>query len=170
MSGVALVQFSSLELKNFILLGRQGLDRNLSAAADAAGHEPPLQHMLCVAAMKNPSANKATDVIPYLNLFHAGFMIAADERDWAEILELAAMPCIMVESIERGLNMGYVAGTLLQWQAAILRGCQKEVSREVRHTYNLIYGKFRDVGLAPAFQFKSKPTNRDQTFLLEYKP
>lgn len=170
MSGVALVQFSSLELKQVITLGRQGLDRNLCAAADAAGHDPPLQHMLCVAAIKNPDASKATDVIPYMNLFHAGFMVAADERDWAEILELAAMPCVMTESVERGINVGFISGTLTQWQAAILRGCQKEVGREARYTYNLIYGKFRDIGLAPAFQFKSKPNNRDHTFLLEYKP
>lgn len=170
MSGVLLVQFSNLDVTKFLRAGRQGLDRNLAESADAAGHNPPLHHMLCVAALKNPDAKSANDIKPYMGMFHAGFIIAADERDWAEILEIAGMPSIMVESVERGLNAGFIAGTLLQWQAAILRGCQKEVSREARHTYNLIYTEFKNLGLASAFSFKSKPNNRDQTFLLEYKP
>jgi len=170
MSGVALVQFSSLDTRKFLPLGRQSLDRNLADAADSAGHEPPLHHMLCIAAMKNPNAKSANDIKPILGLFHAGFIIAADERDWAEILEVAGMPTVMVESIERGIFVGFIAGTLLQWHAAILRGCQKEVSREVRHTYNLIFTEFKNIGLASAFDFKSKPHNRDHTFLLEYHP
>jgi len=88
MSGVALVQFSSLDTRKFLPLGRQSLDRNLADAADSAGHEPPLHHMLCIAAMKNPNAKSANDIKPILGLFHAGFIIAADERDWAEILEV----------------------------------------------------------------------------------
>lgn len=170
MSGVALVQFSSLNLQEYLTIGRQGLDINLAESADSAGHEPPLHHMLCVAAIKNPSARNAEDVKPYLDMFHAGFLVAADERYWAEILEIAAMPCVVAPCIERGVNMGVISGTLSQWANATLRGCQKEVSREARHTYNLVYSKFRNLGLAPAFSFKSKPNSRDHTFLLEYQP
>lgn len=170
MSGAVLVQFSNLDLQKYLRAGRQSLDRNLADGADAAEHEPPLHHMVCVAAIKNPDAKSANDIKPYMGMFHAGFLIAADERDWAEILELAGMPCIMVESVERGLNVGFIAGTLSQWRDAILRGCQKEVSREARHTYNLIFTEFKNIGLSSAFDFKSKPHSRDHTFLLEYKP
>lgn len=170
MSGVALVQFSSVNTRKLLSLGRQAFDRNLAESADAAGHEPPLHHMLCIAALKSPQAKSSNDIKPFLNLFHAGFIIAADERDWAEILEIAGMPCVMVESIERGLHVGFISGTLLQWQSAILRGCQKEVGREARQVYNSIYNEFRNIGISSAFDFKSKPNNRDKTFLLEYKP
>ena len=167
MSAVSLVQFSSLNLNGLLTIGRQALDRNLAASADAAGHDPPLHHMLCISALKNPDARSAADAKPYLNLFHAGVMIAADERDFAEILELAGMPAAMVESINRGLWVAFVAGNLSQWRDAVLRGCQKEVSREVRHCYNLIYTEFKNIGLAAAFDFSSKP-HSDSTFLLEY--
>lgn len=170
MSGVVLVQFSNLDVQKCLRAARQALDRNLASGADSSGCDPPLHHMLCIAAIKNPEAKSAVDVKPYLGMFNAGFFIAADERDWAEILELASMPCVMTTSVERGINVGFISGTLLQWQAAILRGCQKEVGREARHTFNLIYTEFKTMGLAPAFEFKSKPHQRDHTFLLEYKP
>jgi hypothetical protein len=170
MSAVSLVQFSSVSIAKLLPIGRQGLDRNLAESADAAGHEPPLHHMLTIAAMKNMHARSADDVKPYLNMFHAGFLIAADDYDWAEILELAGMPSLMVQSVQRGLSMGFIAGTLLQWQAAILRGCQKETSSGARQTYNRIYTEFKNIGLAPAFSFKSKDSPNDHTFLLEYHP
>lgn len=170
MSGVALVQFSSVEVPKLLVLGRQSLDRNLAEGADSAGQKPPLHHMLCIASIKNPDAKSAKDVIPYMPMFNAGFLIAADERDWPEILELASMPCVLTESIERGLLVGFLSGNLTQWSVAILRGCQKETSREVRGTYNKIYTEFKNIGLSPIFKFSSKTNNRDHTFLLEYKP
>jgi hypothetical protein len=120
--------------------------------------------------MKDPTVKTAEDCRPYANLFHAGFIIACDERDCAEILELAGMPSLMVDTVERGISAMFIAGTLSQWGVAVLRGCQKEVTRDVRHTYNLIYTKFKNAGLAGLFNLKSKSHNRDHTFLLEYKP
>ena len=169
MSAVSLVQFSGININKLLPLGRQSLDRNLADAADSAGHDPPLHHMLCVVAIKNPVARNANDLKPYLNLFHAGFIIAADERDWAEILELAGMPSIMVQSIERGYSVGFVSGNLLQWAGAILRGCQKEVGREARRTFNLLYTEFGNIGVASAFDFETKQ-HKDKTFLLEHRP
>jgi hypothetical protein len=170
MSGVALVQFSEVDLRKLLLLCRQSLDRGVADSADAAGCEPPLHHMLCIAAMKTPDVKANAEAVrPYMNLFHAGFIIAADERYCAEILELASMPSIMIPSIERDVSVMFISGTLSQWREAILKGCQKEVSRESRHTFNMIYTEFKNVGLAGAFSFKSKDHTRDQTFLLEYK-
>jgi hypothetical protein len=170
MSAVALVQFSSVDIGKLLPLGRQALDRNLAESADSAGHGPPLHHMLIVAAMKDAGARSATDITPYLNLFHAGFLIAADDYHWAEILELAGMPGLLVESTQRGLSLGFIAGTLTQWQAAILRGCQREVSTDACGTYNRIYTEFKNIGIAAAFRLKSKPNNQNGTFLLEYSP
>jgi len=170
MSGASLVQFSSV-LPSLLPLGRQGLERNLAASADAAGHEPPLHHMLCVAAIKDPEARSAEDLRPYTNLFHAGFVLAADERDCAEILEIAGMPSLMVDTVQRGLSMLFLSGTLTQWREAVLRGCQKEVTREARQAYNQIYTKFKNLGLAGLFSVRSKQSPRDDgTFLLEHKP
>ncbi len=169
MSGVALVQFSEVNLSKFLPLCRQALDRGLADSADAAGCEPPLNHMLCIANMKNPVKASATSVKPYMHLFHAGFIIAADERDCAEILELTSMPSVVTPSIERGISLMFIAGTLTQWRDAILKGCQREIGTEVRHTFNLVYTEFKNIGLEGSFNFKSIG-GRDRTFLLEFKP
>jgi hypothetical protein len=169
MSGVALVQFSSLNLKKLLPLGRQALDRNLAAGADGCSYEPPLHHMLCVAAIKSEETRCGPhSVKPYLNLFHAGFVIGADERDCADILSAAGLPSIMTECVERGINMIFVSGTLAQWRDAMIRGSTKEVSKETRHTFNLIYTEFKNVGVSGIFDLTTRDHPRDQTFLLEF--
>jgi hypothetical protein len=125
--------------------------------------------MLCVAAMKTPESRTSEDIAPYLNMFHAGFLIASEERDCAEILELAGMPSIRVETVERGIFALFISGSLSQWKDAVLRGCQSNARRETRHVYNQIYTKFKDMGLAGIFSVKSKQHPRDNTFLLEYR-
>jgi len=169
MSGVALVQFSNVDIHKLLPIGRQTLDRNLAAQADAAGHDPPLHHMLCIAAIKSPQARTSQDLRPYANLFHAGFLVVADERDMAEILELAGMPALLVETVERGVLQAFLSGTLAQWHDAVLRGCQGEVTRETREIYNKLYTEFKNLGLSGLFNVTSKPHSRDQTFLLEHK-
>ena len=170
MSGVALVQFSSLDLKKLLPLSRQMLKRSISEPADSVGANPPLNHMLCVAAINDPDIiPKAASCVPYMNLFHAGFVIAADERDIAEILSICGLPCVMVETVQRGIYTVFIAGTLAQWKSALLRGCVKSVTRETRHTFNLIYSEFNKLGLAPLFEAR-KVEHPDHTFLLEYRP
>jgi hypothetical protein len=141
----------------------------LAESADAVGAEPPLHHMLCVAALKNPAARTAEHVRPYMNMFHAGFVVACDERDCAEILELAGMPSVMVESVERGHIALFISGSLSQWRDAVMRGCQTNVGRDTRQIYNSIYTEFKNIGLAGLFSAQSKPHSRDHTFLLEHK-
>ena len=170
MSGVALVQFSNIDLKTLLPLGRRVFDRNLAGEADRQGHEPPLHPMLCIAGMKNPEAKVAEDTRPYVNLFHAGFIAVCRDQDAAEILEVAGMPSVMIETIERGYVALFISGSVAQWREAVLRGCQPEVSRGTREIYNGVFTKFKSLGLAGLFNVKSKPSRRDETFLLEYKP
>jgi len=170
MSGVALIQFSTLDLQKLLPLARQMFDRSISEPADSIDSNPPLHHMLCIAAMNEPDLKpSASACVPYMNLFHAGFIIAADERDMAEILAVCGLPCVMVETVERGICTAFVAGCLSQWKTAILRGCVKTVTRETRHTFNLIYSEFNKLGLAPLFEAR-KVERPDNTFLLEYHP
>ena len=163
---VVLVQFSALDLGKFLPIGQEALGRRLSAAADASGKTPPLHHILCVAALKNEKARiSPEECTPYLNMFHAGFLIGVDERDCAEILEVTGMPAIMVESVQRGLNVVFIAGTLVQWRQALIRGCDPSTSSEVRHIFNQIFSKFSTIGLEPVLGVEKKP-NSDQTFSL----
>jgi len=154
-------------LGKFLPIGREALDRSLSAAADASGKSPPLHHMLCVAALKDSGSRiKDEGCTPYLNMFHAGFVIGADERDCAEILEVVGMPSIMVESVQRGLNLMFITGTLEQWRTALIRGSQPEARLEVRLTFNQIHSKFKSIGLSAVLDLKSKPHSDKQTYVI----
>lgn len=170
MSAAVLVQFSGLDLQKLLPIARQGLDRSISEPADSIDSNPPLHHMLCVAAINEPNLKPSAQAcVPYTNLFHAGFIMAAHERDMAEILSICGMPSILTESVERGISVAYVAGTLSKWKSACLRGCVKDASREARHTFNLVYAEFNKLGLAPLFEAR-KVERPDNTFLLEYHP
>lgn len=170
MSGVALVQFSHVDLPKLLKLSRQSMDRNLAASADSSGHNPPLHHMLCVASIKNQDCKSPNDVTPYLEMFSAGFLIAADVRDWTEILEVASIPSVISHTVDRDIDLGFLSADLNKWSSALLRGCQKETSKEVRNVFNKIYNEFKKLGIAGAFKFREKDNVKDQTFLLEYKP
>lgn len=166
----ALAMFSQLNTNMLLPLMRQALGRSISAAADKANFEPPLHHMFCVATMKEPDVKlTAAAVKPYLNLFHAGFIIAADERDFAEILEVASMPALLVDTLQRGTKCAYVAGTVAQWRDALLRGGVSTVSSETRHIYNDIYREFSRLGLSAAMELAAVNERPDRTFLIEHK-
>jgi hypothetical protein len=169
MNAVALVQFSYLDLEKFIPATRGVLDRSVSEKADRVGHDPPLHHMLCIVSMHDEDAKAISDSCnPYLNLFHAGFLIAADELDCAEVMECAGMPATSTPA-GRTDKLMFISGTLAQWRDAVVRGCGKYMSSEVRRIYSRVYQEFANLGLVGAFNLKQKFNEQDQTLLLEYK-
>lgn len=169
MSGVALVSFTNVNLKKFLPLCRQAFGRNLAEQADSAGYEPPLHHIMCIASLKNKDRISISSLTSYMNMFHAGFIFALDERDSAEVLEICSMPSLLVESQARGVMVIYVTGLLTQWQEALLKGCRPEAGREARHIFNLVYGEFKKINLAELFKVNQVQCKTDQTFYLEYK-
>ena len=170
MSGVSLVQFSNLDLKKLLPSARAALGRSLSEKADSANADPPLHHMLCVAALKEPNLKPtASSLVPYANLFHAGFLVAADERDFAEFLEICGMPALLVDSVQRGTMVAFISGSMSQWRMAVLRGCVPTVTSEVRKICNQLYAEFNKLGLAPMFEARKRENTSDNTFFLEHK-
>lgn len=170
MSGVMLASFSRVEMEDLLPVARQAFGRSISAPGDKAGFDPPLHHMLCIAAIKSPNVKpNASAVAPYLDLFHAGFFIAASEYDFAEIIEIAAMPSVSSDTVNRGVRAAYIAGTLTQWRQAILRGCVADTGQEARHVFNGVYKALCKLGLSPALQLQPGQEREDKTFLIEHK-
>lgn len=166
----ALAMFSQLNTDMLLPLMRQALGRSISAAADKASFDPPLHHMVCIACMKEPDVKlTAAAVKPYLNLFHAGFIVAADERDFAEVLEVAGLPSVMVDTLQRDTRCAFITGTVAQWRDALLRGGVSTVGSSTRHIYNDIYREFSRLGLAPAMELTVTQERPDRTFLIEHK-
>lgn len=168
MAGVALVMMSKLDTDTLLPLMRQALGRNIAAGPDASGVSPPLHHLMCLASIKDP-AKSAAATKAYLNLFHAGFVIAADERDFAEVLEVAGLPSILVDSQQRGIKVAFIAGTLARWREAILRGSVPAVSTDVRAIYNQVYLALSKLGMSPALELTLSAERPDKTFLIEHK-
>lgn len=167
--GAKLVGFSTLDLKHFLPLMQQALDRNVAASADRASVEPPLHHMLCVAGIKDENVRpSAASLKPYASMFHAAILIGCDERDTAEVLEVASMPAVVAQTCQRGVDAVLLAATLDRWILAVMRGCSKDVTTEVRRIYNTVYAEFATVRLDPLFD-SARVSFNDQTFLLEKK-
>jgi hypothetical protein len=164
-----LVGFTSLNLDALLPYAEIALDRNIAEVPDAANCDPPLHHMLCVAAVKNPSLKaNASSTIEYLNMFSAAMLVVCEEYFTGEILECAAMPSVLTQSKKRGIDFIILSGTLSQWRDAMLRGASPVTVPEVRSVYNQIYNQFSGIRLEPVFEFKTKPCS-DSTFLLEHK-
>lgn len=169
-SAVALASFTHLDKNNVLTLMRTALGRSVSGPADKLGCNPPLQHMLYIAAMKEPDLKpQAASIKPYLNLFHAGFIVAADEFDFAEILEIAGLPVVMSDTVNRGIKLAYIVGSVAQWRDALLRGGVSTTGSEARKVYNMIYTEFNKIGIAPALDLKAGVTLADSTFTIDVK-
>ena len=170
--GIALVLLTKLNLHAFLPLSRDILGYSAAKAADGVSielKETP-HNIACIAAFKDekhPPTFKAD--CPHLKLFQAGFLIAADERDMSEILELAAMPFALTQTMSRGVDAVIVSGTLAMWRDAITLACSSrtDVSRETRHTFNAAYKILCMEGLKDMFGDLHVAEQADRTFLLQ---
>lgn len=170
--GVALILASKLDLSQFLPLSRDML--GYSPAKNADGAPIPLQelaHQLaCIAAFKDEqAASTVKAAILQLDMLYAGFLIAADERDMVEILEIAAMPFTRTPTLARGIDAVIISGSLVQWRTAVKAACNSRthLSRDARHTFNSIYKILCKQGLKDMFDDLQVTEQQDRTFLLE---
>jgi hypothetical protein len=161
-----LIQVPSIDFRTFVGLTNKALGRSPSALADATRrHLSDAERFLsCLAAMRDEKA--PVGFSPYL-LKHVSFsaFVAADERDMFEILQLAAMSNVAVETIVTGVQIAVVTGTLAEWHDAIISGCAEGVPTNVRRCFNKLHGLFSAAGLKVWPDYAPRPTT-DHTYLL----
>jgi len=171
--GVALVAKTDLDLTTLLPLCREMLGYSPASAADGVTVPlPELAHQLaCIAAFKNRNAPPTVRYArAYLGLFSVSFLIAADERDMTEIVEaLHGMDAVIVETMQRGVQIAIASGTLTQWQRAVKLAChpQASVSCNTRHVFNMVFQILGDHGLRDIFDGVKVTEQSDHTFLLE---
>ena len=141
---VALIQQPGIDFNTFVSISYQALGYSPSEPSDSC--QIPLsdtqRYLSCLAALKD--RNAPVDMNPRLQS-HASFTVSilADERDIMEMLDLwSGMPFLIAETVERGIQLAFVTGTLAQWHDAVKHGCSRGVSRHVRSYYNQIYYLF----------------------------
>lgn len=172
--GVILISLTKMDLERFLPLSRKLLGYSPAKAAD--GVTVPLQEMAhnlaCVAAFKDEKASPyVKETTSHLNLFHAGFLIAAYDRDMVEILELTGMPFVLTETLGRDVYAAFICGSLSQWRTAVRLACHpnKLTTRCVRYAFNEVYKILCDLGLKDIFNNLQVTEQHDNTFLLEDK-
>jgi len=175
MIGVALILKSDLDLNTLLPLSREMLGYSLAKAADGSTVPlPGLVHSLaCLSAFKNEDAPPTVGfAAPVWGLISIGFLVAADERDMAEILEAAhGMEATMTDTVQRGVQATIISGTLVQWQRAIKLACNSRTNSPsgVRHAFNIMYRQLVKAGFRDLFDGTTVLDQPDHTFLLEDK-
>lgn len=170
--GVGLILLTRMDLSQSLPIMREMLGYSPAKAADAV--TIPLSEVVhqlaCIAAFKDEQAAPSVRAaVSHLNLFHAGFLIAADERDIVEILEIAAMPFTCTETMARGIDAAVISGSLARWRDAVKLACHSKTraSRGARYVFNAVYKILCKQGLKDMFNGLQVTEQSDQTFLLE---
>jgi hypothetical protein len=146
----------------FLPLCSEILGRSPARTADTDGLVD-IRHL--ISTISNFSETPETDSY---DLLQFGFLIVADERDLAEILEVASgMAFALTETIIRGIQAVIITGSLRQWTQAVARGCRKNQSTSIRACYDKIYLDFCQLGLSSIF-CATKRDLPDHTFYLTY--
>jgi len=158
-----------IDFGTFIGLSHKMLGRSPASASDACRRElsDAERFLSCLAAMRDDKA--PVGFLPSV-LAHVSFsvLVAADERDMLEILQLANMPFVTAETLARGVLAAVITGTLGQWRDAVKSGSSPTAEPAVRYCFNKIYGLFNATGLNVWGDFRPREAP-DQTFYLEDK-
>jgi hypothetical protein len=159
-----------IDFDTFIGLSHKMLGRSPAISSDACRRNlsDTERFLSCLAAMCD---EKAPVGFSANLLAHASFsiLVAADERDMLDILQLApGMPFVTAETLARGVLAAVITGTLGQWRDAVKSGSSPTAEPSVRYCFNKIYGLFNAVGLNVWGDLRSREAP-DRTFYLEDK-
>jgi hypothetical protein len=169
MPDVAIVSQPQYDLPTFLAVTTEMLGYSPARTADASALKG-LSHLLsCLACFRDkdtPGHIKACRDV--YNLLHFGILIAADEREMPQILEVVGgMPFALTATRIRGIQAILVNGTFHQWRLAVLRGCRQDQPEDVRICFDKVFLQFQNLGLADAFGKTTKKQLPDRTFYLE---
>lgn len=166
-----LIQQPAIDLTTLLGLTHKLLGYSLSAKVDQSRLDPcdAERFISCLAALRDPDA--PAGITPNL-LTHVTYsaLIAAEDRDLIDILEAGAgMPFVTAETIQRGIMVAVITGTLAQWRDAVKTGANPSAEYNVRFCYCQIMSLFEKHHLGNLWKdFNRNPLN-DNTFYLEDK-
>jgi|WetSurMetagenome_2_1015567.scaffolds.fasta_scaffold68509_3 hypothetical protein len=157
-----LIIYPQLNQNLYLTVCTDMLGKSPARKADTAGLKG-VPHTISLISEFN--SNPESDIF---DLLEFGFLVAADERDISEILEVASgMPFALTNTVLRGVQGIIVTGSLRQWILAVTKGCRKDQTLAVRSCFDKIYMLFSQEGLANIFPHV-KHDLPDHTFYLTY--
>ena len=161
-----LIQSPNVDFATFLTWCREALGMNPAAEMDAS----PIQRtdaerfLACLAKLQNSSV-----LAPNLYRHVAfGVLFGAEERDVTEILQLAGLPFVVVETISQNIVLCVLSGTGAAWRDAVRAGCARHVSYNTRIFFNRVMVLLETAGMR-LWEDCHKKTWNDKTLLLEDK-
>lgn len=140
-----LIQQPAVDFAQFLGASQQLLGRSPAADADASLKKlsDAERFLWCLASMKNRQGVQAQ------MLSHVSFsvMVAALEDDLRDMIELASLPHVTVETVRRGVLVAVITGTLGQWKTAVIFGSGISVEGNVRNGFLNVLACFEKAGL-----------------------
>lgn len=131
-----------VDFDTFLAASQQALGRSLSREIDASliKRSDVEKFIGCLAALRGVSIGL---------LEHVSFsvLIAANDRDMLDILQIASMPFVVADTLSRGIQLAVVTGSLAQWKVAVKIGSNKKVEFNVRAFFNRVMSIFQAAGV-----------------------
>ena len=165
---VLLIQTPSIDFSTFLGVSRQALDYSPSEIIDASPVErsEAERFLACLAALKDRNATGIAQVLVHVTF---SVLVAADDRDMLDILQIAAgMPFVVTDTMVRGVQLAVITGNLAQWRDAVKVGCTRDSEFNIRACFNRLMDAFKAVGLDVWKECESHSLP-DRTLYLTYK-
>jgi hypothetical protein len=166
-----LVQQPTIDFGTFLGVSREALGYNPADSSDASQRDlsDAERWVSCLAAMTDPKAKAG--LMPTL-LSHVQFsvLVVVDERDALGVFQVAAgMPFVVADTVQRGIMLAVLTGTLSQWRDAVKTGTAPENTPSVRAFYAKALLRFDEAGLGNVWQDFDRKTTPDRLLYLESK-
>jgi hypothetical protein len=168
---VVLIARPAIDFDTFLTISHRLLGYSVAAKVDQSRleHSDTERFITCLAALNDPNA--AVGLPPNLLNFAAfSILVVADERDLLDIVEAAgSIPVRLAETVQRGVMMAVLHGTLAQWRDAVKSGCDPAAEHNVRACFCQIMGLFEKMNLGHLWKDSLVKPLQDNTFFLEDK-
>jgi hypothetical protein len=160
-----IIQMPSTDFQTLLGLSQPALGRSLAEEADASSIDlsDTERFLACLASLQcGPITSRLFAHVSF------SLLVAAEERDMLDILQVAGMPFALGETLQRGTQLAVVTGTLAQWRAAVEAGSVKDSQANIRAFFNRVQGLFeaRRIGAWKDFDQHQLP---DRTLYLTHK-
>jgi len=162
-----LITSPAIDFDTLLSLTHKALGYNIAGAADASHRKmaDPEKFLSCLAGFKDQSAEMTTNLLSHVSF---GVLVAADERDLLDILDIASGMSFVRSLTVPNLEILVISGALSQWRDAVVCGTNEAAPPTVRTCYSKILLLFDRAGLTTVWSDFERRTAPDHNgFLLE---
>lgn len=151
----------------------ESMGRSVTRSLDAAKIKPEstFAYLAALGEFKkqgSPVLDVIRDPGSLLRHLWYGFYVAAGKQVFFEIMESSDLDALVSSSLRKDIKVGIVSGNLEVWRSAIINGCSRHSSENLKTFYNQCLTIFDKEGFSGVWSGYSRTKNGAQ-LLLEKK-